>query len=137
MAQVDIEPTCTSAGYRHKECSYEACGEILEFEAIAAKTHIYSEEYSFNSAVHWNSCECGKTGDKVPHSFGEWTVSEEENGAEERSCVCGYKEVRYNGASNGGMSKGAAVGISIAVTSVVSSGIAIAILWFLNKKRIF
>ncbi len=64
---VDVEPTCTEPGSRHKSC--DRCGETLATEQI----------------------------ETVDHSFGEWVVNTEatctEDGSHHRECSsCGYVE---------------------------------------------
>lgn len=53
--------------------------------------HVFANEWSKNSEVHWHAATCGHDvkGDEAAHTFGAWTVNGEKH---EHSCtVCGYK----------------------------------------------
>ncbi|MCI8634604.1 MAG: fibronectin type III domain-containing protein [Eubacterium sp.] len=102
---VDIEPTETTEGTRHEECS--VCGYRGREETIEKPLphdHEYGESYESDETGHWKICEvCQKATETEAHEYGDWTVKKEgsctEPGQEARACgTCGYEETREIGA---------------------------------------
>ena len=57
---IDIEPTCTANGARHKECTF--CGEVLEYEVLSELGHDYEEEWTVDKEA-----TCTAKGSKSHH----------------------------------------------------------------------
>ena len=104
---IDIEPTCTANGARHKECTF--CGEVLEYEVLSELGHDYSEEWTVDKEAtctekgskshHCSRCSAVTEVTEIAangHSYGETiTVAAtcEEAGYTYHICeTCGYYE---------------------------------------------
>lgn len=104
---IDIEPTCTAKGARHKECTF--CGEILEYEVLSELGHDYAEEWTIDreatctaTGVKSHHCErCSATTDVtvldiINHAYGDEIIVEatcEKAGYTYHVCAtCGYSE---------------------------------------------
>jgi hypothetical protein len=95
--------TCTETGSREKAC---ACGYKVT-ESIAATSHTYSDEWTYDDTNHWHVATCEHTTEvsgKAEHSLGEWTVTKAatctETGSREKACACGYKVTESIAATN-------------------------------------
>lgn len=101
--EVTKEATCTEDGSQTRTC--EKCN-YQETQAISAKGHSYSTDWSSDASGHWHACAvCGDKGDYAGHELTEWTTTKEpactEPGEEKRSCpTCGYEETKEIAALN-------------------------------------
>lgn len=93
---VTIEATATEKGSRERSC--EICG-CKETEVIPELSHAHSfgENWVYDEVNHWKECACGEKTEEAPHTYGNWTITNEatqtEKGSRERICeICGYKE---------------------------------------------
>lgn len=101
--EVTKEATCTEDGSQTRTC--EKCN-YQETQAISAKGHTYSTNWTSDASGHWHACDvCGTKGDYAGHELTEWTTTKEpacaEPGEEKRSCsTCGYEETKEIAALN-------------------------------------
>ena len=59
--------------------------------------HIHETELVHDADGHFERCECGYDGEKIAHTFGEWSTLPVINGEKKelvRSCYCGYEEFK-------------------------------------------
>ena len=59
--------------------------------------HIHETELVYDADGHFEKCECGYEGEKVAHTFGEWSTFPVINGEKKelvRRCYCGYEEFK-------------------------------------------
>lgn len=101
--EVTKEATCTGDGSQTRTC--EKCN-YQQTQAISAKGHSYSTDWTSDASGHWHACGvCGTKGDYAGHELTEWTTTKEptctEPGEEKRSCpTCGYEETKEIAALN-------------------------------------
>lgn len=100
---IDVEPTYTAPGYKHKECS--VCKYKTEENTLIAvkenesenapQDHTHSFELKSNESEHFMKCECGEVKDSAEHIL-DWVIDVEPTytapGYKHKECsVCGYK----------------------------------------------
>ncbi len=119
--------------------SCTVCGYIISPELV--HTHKASDEWKNNDTHHWHDCVANDSQeyDKVEHSYGEWTVTnqatETEKGSKTKTCECGHSiteeipMIEKKGFSSG------AITIIIIGISITLVGGGFAIYWFFIKKK--
>ena len=93
---IDVEPTETSAGSKHRGCTVCPYVERVTIDPLDHE-HEYSPNWSYNSYSHWHECSCGDKKDEGYHSFNGWVIDKPatatETGHQYRACtVCPYTE---------------------------------------------
>jgi len=97
--EVVQEATVNHGGLLKRTCI--KCGKIdyKQLDKLTIHDHVWVTSLdSTNKTMHTQVCDiCGKKGETVPHTFGDWTetvrATEEKAGKRERVCTaCGYKE---------------------------------------------
>ncbi|MGI6751577.1 MAG: S-layer homology domain-containing protein [Anaerovoracaceae bacterium] len=94
---IDVEPTETTEGSRHRACN--RCGYITVVETIPAigsiHTHDWIDAWFRDEASHWHACACGAEKDMAAHIAGDWiadiAATETTEGSRHKEClVCGH-----------------------------------------------
>ena len=100
-----VDCTCTEDGIReHWHCS--GCGKDfadpdgeneLPDLTIPAAGHDFRGPWISDETGHWQTCRCGAVSPTQPHTYGDWTVTQEPTteteGLRTRTCtVCGYAQ---------------------------------------------
>ncbi len=69
--------------------SIENGNSVLTYVTIrySEEAHSCSYQAKTDDTYHWTECDCGKTTEKVAHSYGAWQQNEETHWKE---CDCGY-----------------------------------------------
>lgn len=72
--------------------------DVITVVLTKAHEHSLNTEWKSDARGHWHdaSCHDGVMVDFAKHEFGEWSEPDEE-GTENRSCACGYKEYQIIG----------------------------------------
>jgi hypothetical protein len=88
---VDYAAAATTAGSKHKECTF--CGYETETETIPATgeghIHDYGTVWKSNAAQHWRECGCGDKTDVANHSGDPCTVCGYASGSQNPAlCEC-------------------------------------------------
>ncbi len=99
---VDNNPTCSTNGARHTECS--ECGDVVDVETLLPTDHNYGNWTETKApecgvaGVETRTCTyCGNPETRpisaLEHTYGQWTPSE--NDTETRTCsACGHADTR-------------------------------------------
>ena len=90
---IGTDPTCTTPGSRHKECT--VCGHILESEIIPVIPHSYGAGWKSNSTHHWYECDCGDKTNEATHTSSDWITTTPAThttvGSKHKECtICGH-----------------------------------------------
>ena len=101
---VEIQPTALTEGKRYEECTVcRSRGREEALPPLGGHVHTYGDDYESDPSCHWQVCtECQAESEKVPHSFGAWSVKTEGScfvqQTESRSCLqCRYEDIRVTG----------------------------------------
>ena len=94
---ITVQAGCTTEGTKTFTCS--VCSYI-KTEAIPAKGHSYSEEWTSDDTNHWHAAKCEHSDEKSEiskHIWGSWAVTKNasatEEGCKTRCCTeCNYSE---------------------------------------------
>ena len=82
-----LEPTCTTAGSKHKICT--VCGREFAVEEIEATGHNYATEWTSDETDHWHVClnaNCDAIDGLASHSYSDSM----DDGEDYYVCACGY-----------------------------------------------
>lgn len=116
----------TDNAHHWHSCSAPGCGvtEDSGKDGYAEHTKTW---VNTDPAQHWETCaECGWTGEKTAHAFGEWAITREATailkGSKERVCsVCGFKETQEIPATGSGSGSGSGGSVGGYVEPIVIS----------------